>query len=236
MHKLQLKKLNMNNYVDIDENFAYCKLENTKIIIMKSNGYINATKLGNQYNEKVKNWFTNKSSKKIISGVKKLLNGEEPYIMRNYGINKIKGTYVHPYLLTDICRWISADFSIKVSSWIEEWKSFSEENYNKYYTEISQIKPDNKLQPEAEYQQYLHEKLGGEIEVETQVGRIDLLTHYKLIEIKKCSNWKCGLGQLIAYGKFYPDHKKYLYLFGVDDDITEIKEFCRENNVHVRCL
>jgi len=50
-------------------------------------------------------------------------------------------------------------------------------------------------------------------EVVTEVGRIDLLTEDFLIEIKKYSDWKHGIGQLNAYSIFYPTRKKVLILF-----------------------
>lgn len=52
-----------------------------------------------------------------------------------------------------------------------------------------------------------------QIEVNTGVGRIDLLTPKTVMEIKKARLWQQGLGQLIAYSYFYREHKKVLRLF-----------------------
>jgi len=59
----------------------------------------------------------------------------------------------------------------------------------------------------------LHESLGGLKEVITAVGRIDLLTDSELIEVKRLSDWKSALGQVLAYGNFYPTHSKRIHLF-----------------------
>ena len=85
-------------------------------------------------------------------------------------------------------------------------------------------------------QQKLHEKKRGQIEVATPVGNIDLLTSSELIEIKDKNNWKSALGQVIAYGYYYPSHRKVIYLFGnAHSKFKEtVEEVCRKNNVYVR--
>ncbi|NJL80425.1 MAG: hypothetical protein HC917_19340 [Richelia sp. SM2_1_7] len=60
-------------------------------------------------------------------------------------------------------------------------------------------------------------ELGGEIEVITAVGRIDLLTAIEVIEIKNISNWKEALGKILAYSSFFPEHSKRIHLFGHSD-------------------
>jgi DNA-binding MarR family transcriptional regulator len=57
-------------------------------------------------------------------------------------------------------------------------------------------------------------ELGGEIEVATAVGRIDLLTATEVIEIKNINDWKEALGKLLAYSAFFPEHSKRIHLFG----------------------
>jgi DNA-binding MarR family transcriptional regulator len=60
-------------------------------------------------------------------------------------------------------------------------------------------------------------ELGGEVEVSTAVGRIDLLTATEVIEIKNISDWKEALGKLLAYSAFFPEHGKRIHLFGRRD-------------------
>jgi hypothetical protein len=60
-------------------------------------------------------------------------------------------------------------------------------------------------------------ELGGEVEVITAVGRIDLLTAFEVIEIKNINNWKEALGKILAYSAFFPEHSKRIHLFGCRD-------------------
>ncbi len=63
----------------------------------------------------------------------------------------------------------------------------------------------------------LKDELGGQIEVVTAVGRIDLLTESEVIEIKEISDWKEALGKILAYSAFFPNHSKRIHLFGKHD-------------------
>jgi len=90
-------------------------------------------------------------------------------------------------------------------------------------------------QPEKIIQLRLQSELGGEIEVKTPAGPIDLLTDNKIIEIKKVRNWKAALGQILIYGKYYPNHQKHIHLFGKvsNSDLTfkTIEEHYADFNV-----
>jgi hypothetical protein len=60
-------------------------------------------------------------------------------------------------------------------------------------------------------------ELGGEVEVVTAVGHIDLLTATEVIEIKNINNWKEALGKILAYSALFPEHQKRIHLFGNQD-------------------
>jgi hypothetical protein len=53
-----------------------------------------------------------------------------------------------------------------------------------------------------------------------------------LIEIKDGNKWKHGLGQLLAYRKFYLNHQLRLHLFDIEED-EDISEWCKEYKVVV---
>lgn len=55
--------------------------------------------------------------------------------------------------------------------------------------------------------------IGGQPEVSTPVGRIDLLTDTEIIEVKHVADWKSAMGQVLAYASFYPHHTKRIHLF-----------------------
>ena len=52
------------------------------------------------------------------------------------------------------------------------------------------------------------------VEVKTKAGNIDIVTPENIIEVKKISEWKNAIGQVIAYGFYHPDKKKRIHLFG----------------------
>jgi hypothetical protein len=80
----------------------------------------------------------------------------------------------------------------------------------------------------------LQAELGGFREVSTPSGNIDLLTAYKLIELKAGERWTHGIGQLIAYGFHHPDKQKILYLFDYDNlDLDNVRAVCQSANIEV---
>lgn len=74
-----------------------------------------------------------------------------------------------------------------------------------------------RTQPEAAIQKKFEKKLDGKHQ-NTPVGIIDILTNTEIIEIKCWSNWKSAIGQLFAYGYYYPNHMKRIHLFGQAPD------------------
>lgn len=94
-------------------------------------------------------------------------------------------------------------------------------------------KQSAKVNPEKIVQSRLWAKEGGLIEVGTPVGFIDLLTDTEIIEIKKSIAWKAGVGQVLLYGSYYPEHQKRLHLFGaVHNEMKElILRHCANFNI-----
>ena len=226
---------------NINEDYAWAKYGNFKVIIMKKNGYINATKFcgeaitKNGNKKELKHWKTNTDSKVIMDEISKEVG--IPYEQLSITVTGgkltiIRGTYVHPMLITPIANWISPKFAIKLGIWIEEWKNYSEENYFEYYEELANLEASGNSCKEFTIKNILKKKYKGETEVPTEMGYIDLLTDDLLIEIKCYDNWKCALGQLIAYSIEYPSKKKCMYLFDVGDKKTNhIKKVCGLNNI-----
>jgi len=232
---------------DIDDKFSYGNYYGLKIVIMKSSGYINVTHLCNEAikngNSKkpFRNWLANSNSKKILAHITNHteLTKDSLFSQVVGGRNTlIRGTYAHPMLLTHIAMWCSTEFNIKVCSWIEEWKKYSKENNLRYWDAIKKLNSDSNDLLELKYKKKLHKRLGGEIEVSTSVGNIDLLTKTDLIEIKTYDNWKYALGQLIAYSSFYPRHQKTMYLFSVpqQNNLVEIRKICKKTDVRIKTL
>jgi DNA-binding MarR family transcriptional regulator len=70
---------------------------------------------------------------------------------------------------------------------------------------------------ERQIRDRLHQELGGQTEVTTGVGRIDLLTDIEVIEIKGISDCPSVLGQILAYAAFFPNQQERIHLFGKQD-------------------
>ena len=87
---------------------------------------------------------------------------------------------------------------------------------------------------EAQIRDRLRQEHGGNIEVQTNHGPIDLLTATELIEIKRIEDWKTGFGQVLAKSPAYPQHRKRLHLFGSSDrTLRNIKACCKEFEITV---
>lgn len=210
-------KKNLRNVIfqDIDKEFAYGQYGEFDVIIMKRNGFVNATKLCKDGDKQFKNWLPNKNSLELINKTANTIGIDPSEMIINIvnGKNNIRGTYVHPTLITHIAYWCSSDFAVKVGLWIEAWKKYSKENNDEYWNTIKTMKFDFNNCKEKDIQSKLKHKLNGQIEIPTPFGDIDLLTDTKIIEIKTYENWKHALGQILVYSECYPDKKNvYIYL------------------------
>lgn len=202
-------------------------------LIREKDGYINATLLCKAGGKEFKHWYATVSAKKAITFAQNYtgIDKEKLVLITRGGNVKIQGTWVHPLIVTNLAQWISVEFSIKVSIWIEEWKK-NNNNKDIYYNEINNIVPDYNLQKEKEIQLVLLKELGGEIEVKTDSGYIDLITKNEIIEIKNGKNWKQAVGQLLIYSLDYPLHNKRIHLFDIKND-DNINEKCKMYNITV---
>ena len=73
--------------------------------------------------------------------------------------------------------------------------------------------------------------VGGEPEVETPAGFIDVLSDTDVIEVKYYRQWKHGLGQVLAYHSFYPRLAKRLHLFAHVGDVDTLEYFSLAESV-----
>jgi hypothetical protein len=203
-----------------------------KSIIREEDGFIFATALCQISGKRLHDWKRTAETQSLIKKLEDKLKIKVIEVKK--GGNKYsQGSWIHPLLAIHLAQWISSDFCIKVSNWIEEWKSIKEKNKIEYNDSILNIIPDNIYnQREKEIQLKLQKNLGGNIEVETEFGYIDLLTDIEIIEIKIGQNWKHGLGQLCVYSEVYKEHKKRLHLFDIEYN-EKINIICSKYNIVV---
>ena len=87
-----------------------------------------------------------------------------------------------------------------------------------------QIGEKNEIkQKEQHYQRKLEDLLGGR-HAKTKYGIIDILTDTTIYEIKIWKNYKNALGQLLCYGKDYPDRQLAKIFFGRCDLGDDLKK------------
>lgn len=75
--------------------------------------------------------------------------------------------------------------------------------------------------------------IGGQPEVSTPVGRIDLLTDSEIIEVKRVADWKSAMRQVLAYASFYPQHIKRIHLFGKEAPTADTVAICKQMGIVV---
>jgi hypothetical protein len=73
---------------------------------------------------------------------------------------------------------------------------------------------ESATKPESEtmIQMIMQEREGGDREVETPAGAIDLLTDTEVIEIKHVHNWKDAT-KVLVYHTYFPDRKPRIHLY-----------------------
>jgi hypothetical protein len=123
-----------NNFIifeDINQEYAWANYLGIKVMIMKSVGYVNVTKMCNEYSKKdFFHWKENKKSQELLKYyTDKFKTNDIPVLIINAtetGI-KYRGTYAHPKLVLNIACWISNDFYDKVSDIITEYNNNNQE-------------------------------------------------------------------------------------------------------------
>jgi hypothetical protein len=228
----------------IDDDYAWCSYTGDfKVIIMKKNGYINAGKICRANGMLISGWKRNKNSKELLD-VFATKNQIEPLISIRIGDNDVRGTYVHPKIIPSIASWISPRFHYEILEIIDEWRNQSNDNESAFWKKMKTSFDEDRDNPvaaglENQWQQNVAREENGEVEVETECGRIDVLTSAKIIEIKHIDNWKHAVGQIRCYGYDYPEREKWIYLFNdSDDDVSHdvILKICYLENIKVKFL
>jgi hypothetical protein len=86
------------------------------VLVMKENGYINATKLCINNNKRIESWLVNGSSKVMIKETAAETRLQEDNIV----IKRGRCVYVHRYLMPSILLWISPTNAFKISNYVDK--------------------------------------------------------------------------------------------------------------------
>ena len=123
-------------FENINDDYAYGKMGTFTVMIMKKNGYINATKLCNFANKRFAHWLENKGSNELVEEVdlqcnrnsglnkpikKSTIKNSPSVIMINTGTKITHGTYLHSDLIIHVACWCNSKFAIQVSHIVKEF-------------------------------------------------------------------------------------------------------------------
>jgi hypothetical protein len=120
----------------------YCGIE---VIILKENGYINASKLCLNAGKNYCDWTRISKAKELIEYYNSHTQECGCVSVSILDVpNELRGTYVHPKLVPHIAMWVSLEFADKVSDivngWvIKEYKYQMESKLNKKRIKISDL-------------------------------------------------------------------------------------------------
>lgn len=108
---------------DIDNDFAEGNLGPLKVIIMKKNGYMNASKLCKDAKKEYKDWARNKDSKGLLATAKKVRRefSCDLTIRVHKGLFETRGTYVPSKIITHIASWCNHEYALMVSDIVDEY-------------------------------------------------------------------------------------------------------------------
>jgi len=112
------------SFTKINSNFSYGYCGKFNIIIMNSNGYVNADNLCINTNKQFADWLEFGISKKLIAELKSFIYPQTDELMitiTDCTHAMMIGTYVNPYLIPHIALWASPAAAIKVSKIINEY-------------------------------------------------------------------------------------------------------------------
>jgi aspartyl-tRNA synthetase len=200
-------------------------------------GYIHASDMCKVGKKLWSDYYRNKGTIEFIKELEIVMGISMSQLFQSNtgGDSKLQGTWVHPRIATHLAQWISPEFAVKVTGWIEEWKLTEVKNNDDWLYELHNLKVSKTSQREKEIQLKLKDDLSAEIEIKTKFGYIDLLSKTDIIEIKVANKWKSALGQILSYSDEYPNHKKWLYLFDgvINDDIIIL---CAKFDVSVKYI
>jgi hypothetical protein len=135
-------------------------------------------------------------------------------------------TCAHPRVATLGGLFLSKQFKVDATGWIEEWKYAqpSEDAPHTWEQALREIRADagNRMR-EARVRDALKAKEGGNTEVKTSHGRyVDVLTSTEVIEVKCARHATAALGQVLDYALDWPLRTPRVHLFGTARELAAL--------------
>jgi hypothetical protein len=202
------------------------------IRVRDADGYIHATDMCKVGKKRWNDYYTNKRNKEFFEELSSTVGIPTVKLIESME-GRNGGTWVHPRIATHLAMWISPEFAVKVTGWVEQWRLTKLKNNDEWISSLKNLKISKSFQKEKEIQLKYQKELNAQIEIKSNFGYIDLLNETDIIEIKIANKWKSALGQILAYADDYPNHKKWIYLFDGEFDINVVC-FCSKFDISVK--
>jgi hypothetical protein len=115
--------INNITFKNINNEFSLGKYGKLDVIIMKSKSYINATHLCNYFDKQFRHWKENKQSQNLLTGLSELIGipKEKLIITIKSVTNRLRGTYVHSKLISNIAGWASPKFALTICNIVDKY-------------------------------------------------------------------------------------------------------------------
>ena len=147
-------------FEQIEGDFWYGAYGVFRIVMMKTNGFVNVSKLCSDGGKEFKNWYANASSKELLMCLSyKLDEGgdinsthvQRHVLTAHQTTNQkiISGTYIHPLIVPHIACWISPNFALRVSDIINDFiigeykRNYEEARFQRMAAECKLNKENN---------------------------------------------------------------------------------------------
>ena len=206
-----------------------------------SDGYVSATKMCQSAGKHFSDYVRRNSTIEFMVALADSLGRPKSKLTDRCKTGAVarRDTWVHPRVATHLAMWISADFEVKVSGWIEEARRGLRGINQEYICALANLKArkGNDLL-EAKVRDRIAEQENGRVEVACEYGIVDVLTPMAIIEVKRSNSFLHALGQVLGYAESFPGHRKRIHMIlenDEDDLLNRAKRVCNKHGVEVTC-
>lgn len=191
-------------------------------VLLNDDGMVNATLLCKRGGKQFAHWTEGSKTKIFLKTLSAELGVDIETLMSVSRGGSKRGSWVHPRVATRIAQWISEEFAVKATGWIEDAKAKIPGINAEYERALEDLKGERNSQVELEVRQRLALEVDGAQAVANVYGEIDILSDQEVIEVKWAPKFLHALGQILGYGESYPTKGKRVHLFGSAEEVDRV--------------
>lgn len=134
------------NYQDIDSQYAHAEYLGIRIVLIKSNGYINLTNILKQNNKTYDDWKKDQDQQQYLGYLAGKLGLPESRMLMSINTDDrvTTGAYIHQQALTNLLMWCSHEFTFKIGQLVFEHSNkqamIEKAKYSQEQEEIAKLK------------------------------------------------------------------------------------------------